>query len=578
MRWILLAIVLFQCGCRPATKPPATAVSPVVEPETVATATAVAEETQPPAVTPRIRARSPEQVRQRIRDTVALMRDQAESRGRRQALQQVASAMVLYRDRRLRLPQDTKTLSWRVALLPFLGEHLLYADFLEEEPWDSTHNELLIARMPHVFGDDPLGLTRLHVMLGGKSPSSVMLIESGVDQQETWTRPREEPFEATMVPEWIALRDGTVCRVDQKIALVAWQEWLRQPSESLPVWLEKLGAQTTIHPVDVDSANAKSASRPLALSADSLCVLSVQPQKLLANPQVQAVFQHVMSDATGETSPLRTVIGSSGRRNLTAGVSWLQDRGMGLAQMESIAMVIPEQVLSGSVQSAELFACLCRTSGSIDVEGVITREMELSPGYQFREQGATAGIIDPARSFALHFADDATIVAGGQLLVQKLSVAQPADSKLTAWMSEENAAPLVIAVKAEPLRQLWQQRPQSVPPMVQEIVTSLLDAEDAVVTMNPDANEFLTVKVFFRQSTMAKQAHVLWSKHIEQQRAALPKQSPDLQLNVWGAWFYALLHRLESDCQGQVVRFTITRPERFEELVHALTMPAVTKK
>lgn len=578
MRWIVLAIALIHCGCRPASTPQPTTVSPVVAPETVTTDLAVAVEPQTAAVTPTIRARSPEQVRQLIRDTVALMRDQAESRGRRQGLQRVATALVKYRQQHQRLPQDSQYLSWRVAVLPFLEGYQSRANFRLDESWDSPHNEMLVSQMPKVFGEDPLGLTRLQVIHGGTTPSSVMLILSADDQQVTWTQPHEAPFATTRVPEWIALLDGTVCRVDQKIALATWLEWLRQPSDALPVWLEKTPERTSVLPVVMDSASEKSVPRPLALPADSLCVLYFQPQKLLANPHVQAVFQHVVTDTTAETSPLRTVMGPTGVRSFAGGVSWLQNRGIEPVMVDSISMVIPEQVLSGSVQSAELFACLCRAAGRIDVEGVIAHEMELSPGYRFREQGATAGIIDPARSFALHFADDATIVAGGQLLVQKLSVAQPADSKLTAWMAKESAVPMVIAVKAEPFRKLWQQSPQSVPAMVQEVVTSLLDAEDAVFTMNPDANEFLTAKVFFRQSTTAKQAHALWSKLIEQQRAALPKQSPDLQLNVWGAWFHALLHRLESDCDGQVVRFTITHPEPFEELVHALTTPAVTKK
>jgi RNA polymerase sigma factor (sigma-70 family) len=42
-------------------------------------------------------------------------------------------------------------LSWRVALLPHLGEMDLYKQFKLDEPWDSAHNKKLIAKMPKVY-------------------------------------------------------------------------------------------------------------------------------------------------------------------------------------------------------------------------------------------------------------------------------------------------------------------------------------------------------------------------------------------------------------------------------------------
>ena len=42
-------------------------------------------------------------------------------------------------------------LSWRVALLPHLGQDALYKQFKLDEPWDSEHNRKLIPRMPAVF-------------------------------------------------------------------------------------------------------------------------------------------------------------------------------------------------------------------------------------------------------------------------------------------------------------------------------------------------------------------------------------------------------------------------------------------
>ena len=48
-------------------------------------------------------------------------------------------------------PDGRPTLSWRVALLPYLEEKALYDEFRQDEPWDSPHNKALIPRMPAVF-------------------------------------------------------------------------------------------------------------------------------------------------------------------------------------------------------------------------------------------------------------------------------------------------------------------------------------------------------------------------------------------------------------------------------------------
>jgi hypothetical protein len=50
-------------------------------------------------------------------------------------------------------------LSWRVAILPYLGESetRLYNEFKLNEPWDSPHNKKLLARMPKIYA--PPGMT-----------------------------------------------------------------------------------------------------------------------------------------------------------------------------------------------------------------------------------------------------------------------------------------------------------------------------------------------------------------------------------------------------------------------------------
>jgi hypothetical protein len=61
--------------------------------------------------------------------------------------------------------------SWRVALLPILGEKELYSQYRRDEPWDSPANKALLTRMPRVFalpGDARAadGFTHYQVLVG----------------------------------------------------------------------------------------------------------------------------------------------------------------------------------------------------------------------------------------------------------------------------------------------------------------------------------------------------------------------------------------------------------------------------
>jgi hypothetical protein len=73
-------------------------------------------------------------------------------------LRELGLALYCYEENHNELPkrasrdQDGKPLlSWRVELLPYLGETELYNEFRRDEPWDSEHNIKLLEKMPEVF-------------------------------------------------------------------------------------------------------------------------------------------------------------------------------------------------------------------------------------------------------------------------------------------------------------------------------------------------------------------------------------------------------------------------------------------
>ncbi len=70
------------------------------------------------------------------------------------AMHNFAESYKFLPPRETRLPDATPLLSWRVHLLPYLGELALYQQFHLNEPWDSEHNKALITKMPSVYVTD----------------------------------------------------------------------------------------------------------------------------------------------------------------------------------------------------------------------------------------------------------------------------------------------------------------------------------------------------------------------------------------------------------------------------------------
>jgi hypothetical protein len=182
------------------------------------------QETAPAAQQPEL---SPEeQQRLEAERTAEQQRREVERRmnASRMKLITLGRAMASYHDFFGYLPQhaicnkDGKPLlSWRVAMLPYVGHKLLYEHFKLDEPWDSPHNLELSQQMPDVFEvpgvatprpymtfyqvlvgpgaafeADPKRRIRLTEITDGPS-TTLMIVEAG--EAVEWTRPEDLPFE-----------------------------------------------------------------------------------------------------------------------------------------------------------------------------------------------------------------------------------------------------------------------------------------------------------------------------------------------------------------------------------------------
>jgi hypothetical protein len=143
-------------------------------------------------------------------------------------LTQIMLAMFRHSDANNRLPapaicskEGKPLLSWRVAMLPYLGEQALYERFHLDEPWDSEHNKKLIPLMPQVFSDPAAtpeeiaaGLTPYQMLRGEKTAfakdaegprmdaitdglsKTLGIVEVARDKVVPWTKPQDLPFDA----------------------------------------------------------------------------------------------------------------------------------------------------------------------------------------------------------------------------------------------------------------------------------------------------------------------------------------------------------------------------------------------
>jgi DNA-directed RNA polymerase subunit RPC12/RpoP len=162
-------------------------------------------------------------------------------------LKQIALAMHAYHDAYGRLPtaaiysrKGQPLLSWRVTILPFIGENSLYEQFRLDEPWDSPNNKPLLAAIPWVYRfPKEIGLPHDHTIyrvfdgpgaafegrqrfrladFTNGTGNTLLVVEA--DQGVPWTKPAELPFNPNQpVPpiqgHWAsgfqaALADGTV--------------------------------------------------------------------------------------------------------------------------------------------------------------------------------------------------------------------------------------------------------------------------------------------------------------------------------------------------------------------------------
>ena len=165
------------------------------------------------------------------------------------SMKQLALAMHNFHDNWNAFPaqslvdkQGKRLLSWRVMVLPYLGQYALYQEFHQDEPWDSEHNQKLIEKMPAVFRsagkNAKPGTTRFVAPLTKRSTmgrvgpavsmqnivdgtsNTIWLVQADESHAVIWTKPddlvidEKDPIGSMIGPEtkgfWTSFADGSV--------------------------------------------------------------------------------------------------------------------------------------------------------------------------------------------------------------------------------------------------------------------------------------------------------------------------------------------------------------------------------
>ncbi len=148
-------------------------------------------------------------------------------------LKQIGLAFHNYHDQKGAFPpavieENGVKRSWRVEILPYLGEQALYEEYRKDEPWDSEHNKGVLAKAPPIYKDpsDPSAPTStsyymlvgpqslfsekpMDVKAGGKGPqlsditdgtsNTLLVVEAKRDVP--WTKPDDIAFEPDKAAE-----------------------------------------------------------------------------------------------------------------------------------------------------------------------------------------------------------------------------------------------------------------------------------------------------------------------------------------------------------------------------------------
>ena len=163
-----------------------------------------------------------------INDTQARIQEEQKFQQQTEQLAILTQAFASHFQKNKKFPatitsaDGTPLLSWRVALLPIIGQDELYRKFKLDEPWDGPTNKPLLESMPLIFASDNPSLEKTKTVLRFfdsegtpladkelkaedlKTPQTTLLFVKVVpDRAVEWTKPDPLEFDVQKIEETV---------------------------------------------------------------------------------------------------------------------------------------------------------------------------------------------------------------------------------------------------------------------------------------------------------------------------------------------------------------------------------------
>ncbi|MDB5386998.1 MAG: hypothetical protein JWM11_2644 [Planctomycetaceae bacterium] len=538
-------------------------------------------------------------------------------------LKQIGIAFHHYHDTKQHFPANNGNgdknapqtgLSWRVYLLPSLDQAALFQEFKFDEPWDSTHNKPLIAKMPKVFGTSPEGKTRVHVLTGPGTPfqkdvgkrmaditdgtsNTLLCVVGGVDTADVWTKPGGLPFD----PEeplkclgkigdkfLVAMMDGAVRFIAKDVKPVQFTYLAQNADNTVVGDIPDSPSRPSIAAAKVAApvTPLQPASNQLDLSyipADAFAAIVVHPRRIIAHPVVApliASFRKVAPPNSKEGGSMdwinEEMIPYPMRHEMKQLFSMVDAAGTTPQNVDEIVVLVDQHLPSVTGNDQPGFGIIVRNSAPLAVDNILA-SLSSSSTIEIREHEGVALIVNPVNGAAIGMINESMLIAGLEPFVKKMISARESTtpaSGLTKRLHSIGNRLVVLAVDAVPVEGTVQELLKQVPPMIGAFASFISGAKELGLSLDFDAPELLHVTLQFKQPQLADGVYgivqSLYSGFKEQQAPMLREaMTSDPGGKGFLPYFDQLIAETKLENAGGTISLTVPKLKNLEQLVDA---------
>lgn len=505
-------------------------------------------------------------------------------------------------------------LSWRVYLLPFLDQPQLFQEFKLDEPWDSAHNKPLIEKMPRVYGNNPEGKTRLHVLTGKGAPfqkdvgfripditdgtsNTLMCVVGGADTADFWTKPGGLEFDPQNSVKClgsignkflVGLMDGSVRYLSGKI----------KPEEFVALAGHADGTVISDAAFEVNPSASKStaAVKPIApvtplapaspmfdltyVPADAFAAVVLHPRRIFEHPVIAAIRKQLPGDQTGNVLDPNEVPFPA--RDAVSGINELSEKlGIVPQNIDEFILILdknlPQEVMELASSRVPAFGVIVRNSAPFPLESMLGMISEPNPDLELQQHEGVALLVSPEKGVAFGLIDDSMLVFGQDSFVKKMISSRELSTPTSALHKRLHAAGnrlFVLAVDAVAIDSTIKKFVKATPEIA-PFAAYISGVKELGLTFDLDAPEMMQVALQFKSPELAGGlfglAENFYNTAKEQQVPAIREQMTlDPASGAFLPYYDQLVAETKFVNSGDTISLTVPKLKNLDKLVDAL--------